>query len=378
MQHGGKCADIAVIALLMRLIEGRSSVPDERLRLGIEAANKAIYQQYRGDGGTTITALLVSHSGIVGASVGDSRIYSYSKPSRLKQISVDDTIAGELGRQKKTDPANLDLEPFSHRLAQFVGVGDDMETGLYKLNDIGPNGIFILSSDGAHSTGPAILQAMLETATTPYIALTRLIQLSRWCGGRDNATVVSLGANIRERLVTQENTPYSRLELWDSSGKLEIVLGKNALHSLAPFSPPITQSESALPTGPDAKDQPRRRGAARVKSKKAGTGAKAPPVRPAQRTLEIELVKGSVGDMLPPAIDLSGRDASAPGQENPQADSAAKALPSATSAKRDSPAGVLEVETSKGDPINNSKAGEGADQNESLDRQIEKNAGRSD
>jgi len=378
MQDGGKCADIGILALLMRMLDCEAASPDERLRFAVESANKAIYQRYHGDGGTTITAVLLSHYGVAAASVGDSRIYSYSKSKRLRQISVDDTIAGELGRLKNTEPSNLDLEPFSHRLAQFVGVGDDMETRLYKLSDIGPDSTLILSSDGAHLTGPAIFQAIIETATTPYTAVSRLLQLSRWCGGKDNATLVSFRGDIRERLQIQENALYSRLELWDSSGKLDVVLEKGVPHPAAPIPP--TQPEERSQVSPELRERPRTRAGAKGKTKKAGTGEKAPPLRPAQRTLEIELVKGSVGEVLPPAIDLSGPDASALNHEVPQATNSAESSPSPTSAKGDPLTAVPTAEASKHDSsADSSGAKEGVRETESQDRQTEKKeAGRGD
>lgn len=281
MEDGAKCAELAIATLLSRV--AYSPRMDLRLSLknAVDEANRNVHLEFRARGGTTLVAVLITATDIVAVSVGDSRLYVRTPADCLKQISVDDTIAGELSRIKGGTSSTEDLEPFSKQLAQFVGMGEDMEPRIYPLDDPGAGAYFILSSDGAHSSQPGILESILVHSPSPHVGLGRLIHLANWCGGGDNASVICISTAARASL-TIPPKPTAILELWDSQSKVEFVLSTTVANTIQPPtpSPPAVLSTPGVP-----KIDKRRSAKPRASSPK---GAKGKP-GPKQRTLEIEV-----------------------------------------------------------------------------------------
>src|SRR5579863_1378052 len=252
MAEGAKCAEIALAAVVTRLMRSEEQNLSDRLRNAIELANREVYREFRARGGTTIAAVAFSGRQAVGASAGDSRIYTYRKGEKLRQISVDDTIAGELSRMKGEDAPQLDLESFSQHLAQYVGMGDNLEVRLYPLVDAPSGSTYLLTSDGAHSAPASVLEAIVVHAPSAHIAIGRLVHLASWCGGKDNATVISFAA---ER--GQPKGEPGLLELWDSYSKIEFPL---AAQLAAPELRPVTaapEKPSRTKRGQDSPNKPR-------------------------------------------------------------------------------------------------------------------------
>ena len=101
MRDGATCAAMGIGAFLAALHQHAqmgSDSSEDWIRRAINTANEAVYTRFRGDGGSTLVALLVrpGHTACW-LSVGDSRVY-LSTEKYLTQISVDDTIAGQLGK----------------------------------------------------------------------------------------------------------------------------------------------------------------------------------------------------------------------------------------------------------------------------------------
>jgi serine/threonine protein phosphatase PrpC len=103
LQDGARCAALAISYAIANLIETRAVASTEsRLRLAVEAANKGLCALYQKDGGTTFAAVILSSSGPAAVSIGDTRIYLADPKQPLKQLTVDDTIAGRLLQLQKT------------------------------------------------------------------------------------------------------------------------------------------------------------------------------------------------------------------------------------------------------------------------------------
>jgi hypothetical protein len=231
------------------------------LKLAVNAANAAVFNAFRGEGGSTIAAIFSSASGTAAATVGDTRIYQcLSRSQKIIQLSLDDTIAAELKRIRGPDANGEPLDPYSNRLAQFVGMGSDMDPRMYRIGEKSKDCSFLLSSDGAYSMPPSIFEAILRQAPTPFQAVSRLLQLSRWCGGKDNATIVAapLASLTGSDLEPADST--QRLEIWDSFGKLDIVVlvgvtGEREQH------PRAAEREEVATPGKVRRDRQRRKGA---------------------------------------------------------------------------------------------------------------------
>ena len=222
MRDGATCAAMGIGAFLAALHQHAqmgSDSSEDWIRRAINTANEAVYTRFRGDGGSTLVALLVrpGHTACW-LSVGDSRVY-LSTEKYLTQISVDDTIAGQLG---KSPEAALEQS----KLLQFVGMGEDLEPHIADL-DNKPVDAVILTTDGVHylAPTPGLLEQIVSNAPDPGVCVKRLVDLAKWCGGPDNATVAMIALSADRESETRPTYPC--LEVWDAFGELQILVNEN-------------------------------------------------------------------------------------------------------------------------------------------------------
>lgn len=241
MRQGAECAAWALGGLISAVAsESLVSIdPGQWLLRGIRQANHDVYSRLNGEGGTTLAAVLLSaNAQIHWASVGDSRVY-HSDLSGIKQLSIDDTIAGQLGRGGE---AGFEQS----RLIQFVGIGAPLEIVVSDLTGYSDGAIF-LTSDGVHflDSTPWFSQ-LIRSAPDPGVCVRRLVELSKWCGGPDNASAVTvaLGPALSDNMPPADGC----LEVWDPFGELQVIFELPKATS-APSSPvaPVAQKMAPAP-----------------------------------------------------------------------------------------------------------------------------------
>lgn len=231
MADGARCAEIALSSFIYRLTHDFKQTASEMVRLSALAANEEVHRQYRERGGTTLVAIVVFPGSAAAVSVGDSRIYAADNRKQLKQISIDDTIAGELNQLKGLQGSRADWDTFSDQLAQFVGIGEGMEPRVYPVaTDL----TYLLTSDGTHYISPDTLKQIVSVGATPQLVVSRLLQVSRWCGGSDNATAICIPPLHKEWFVPPAWSSGDWLEIWDSIGKLELPIHSSLALSARP------------------------------------------------------------------------------------------------------------------------------------------------
>jgi serine/threonine protein phosphatase PrpC len=220
MRDGAACASLALGALVAALdqqaqhadIEG-----EQWIRNAAFAADEAVFAQSRGDGGSTLVALVIRPGfSVHWLSVGDSRVYS-SNGKSLAQTSVDDTIAGQLGK-------NLEGASEQSKLLQFIGMGSELEPHIGEFGH-GAVDAVLLTTDGVHylSSASNWLGQIVNNAPDPGACVKRLVELAKWCGGPDNATIamISLSTNWEP----DDRPAYPCLEVWDAFGELQVIQG---------------------------------------------------------------------------------------------------------------------------------------------------------
>lgn len=225
MLDGDRCAEIAAANFLGSIAINPEPTSTDSLHLAVSRANHAVYQKYKGRGGTTLTAMVVGPDLKSSAiSVGDSRLYAFSDSGKFLQLSVDDTIAGELTRLRGKESSASQLDASSAELAQFVGIGYGIEPRTYviDLRDTAVN--YLLSSDGINEAGLQTIEQVLSNAPSMFAAVSRLVQLSKWCGGKDNASAICVQGKIASALSAHLAVTGAFLGLWDSFSKLEVLL----------------------------------------------------------------------------------------------------------------------------------------------------------
>lgn len=216
MKNGAECAATALGTFFGTFFE-EMQLEDEPMRCltcATHKANLSVHDKFGGEGGATLVAVLISAGGLVHwLSVGDSRVY-HSLGTKLTQISVDDTIAGQLGK-------NIDAGLGQSNLLQFIGMGKQLEPHIARL-DTGMQGSVLLTSDGVHFLHSEWLGQIVGHSSDPGMCVRRLAELSKWCGGTDNASVamIALDAEINDNPIEHSE---AGLEIWDSFGELQII-----------------------------------------------------------------------------------------------------------------------------------------------------------
>ena len=229
MQDGSRCAQLGLTEIILSLIGSRDHNPRSRFYRAVEAANTAIYSRYHERGGTTFSGILFPGSGpAIGINVGDSRIYERSK-GHLRQLTIDDTIAGQIQHLKGLRSADIDRDYFSQHLAQYLGLGAGLEPRFVELAFPGPELLYLITSDGAHGPAGDTFSDLATHAITSVELVRRLLQLSRWTGGLDNASIIALemshpeaSSSVGDSIRSKSEAPL--LEIWDSFSKMELFI----------------------------------------------------------------------------------------------------------------------------------------------------------
>lgn len=294
MREGTECAALALGCLLSTIATESQNTIDPRnwLTLGIKKANDEVHARHRGEGGSTLAVVLVTASGsIYWSSVGDSRIY-HANGGKLTQLSIDDTIAGQLGRGHE-----IGFE--QSKLIQFIGTGSPLEAAVSEIDKSIGGSVFI-TTDGVHflDTTPWFGQ-LIKHASDPGLCVRRLVELSKWCGGPDNASVAMfvLGSKIDEGMPLV----IGCFEVWDSFGELQIIL-ESRFSTPKPVLPSITAPSNQPPLGKDAQNTKvldSQQAGSQPSSKKRNRPSKKSKSLAAQGALaETEIVKAEVPQLL--------------------------------------------------------------------------------
>lgn len=247
MRHGAEASASGLSAFVSRVVRFSRLPMENRLLNGIVEANDRIFGAFRGDGGTTLSAVAVGRNGsAMICHVGDSRVYAIGDNS-VRQLTHDDTLQAAL--QKKADSTNVQRDT---RLLQFVGMGADLEAQLFKFN---PSGVktYLLTSDGAHDIPLSFLQRVVYAARSNSDLARKLVQLSEILGGLDNATAVTLPAFLPEN--SERPSEGLDLQLVSAWGQLAIWIPQLADEKRG-AQPPLGSPVQAPPPADDSREQP--------------------------------------------------------------------------------------------------------------------------
>jgi PPM family protein phosphatase len=209
MIQGGECASLATSIFVSWLVLDKE--PDLLLRLkkSVQKANDAVFKKYHGEGGSTLVAVVCDQfNNWIIASVGDSRIYKAKLGFSPELLTIDDTVERQLDLLGKSMTVSSEL---GKGLTQFIGVGESLEVHLQSLIPQ-PNEIFILTSDGAHDLArdDIVFSSLVVNSRTPHELVGRILSISDWLGGKDNATAAVISTSCDFNLHNQMGS----LEIW--------------------------------------------------------------------------------------------------------------------------------------------------------------------
>lgn len=224
MRDGGKCSSLAISTFFYSLIQHRNLGIKERAYEAVKASNNHVFDIYRGDGGSTLTAVLLDSQGTkIIVHLGDTRVYTFGIGKKVERHTTDDSlveIVGGSGRE----------------LLQFVGMGESMQP---KISDFCcQEGFCAITTDGIHGLEEKTFSRILENSSSLNDASERLNSVAMWCGGNDNST--SAIFDIAGMLPSLDRYEGSGIRLWDAGGDLTTLWLReeeqafNAKHTQAP------------------------------------------------------------------------------------------------------------------------------------------------
>lgn len=250
MQSGSASADLAISTFASSLVTGRSGRLPERLELATEAANQAVYQEYKGKGGATLAAVACSNTGEWSAiNIGDSRIYAFLASHGLRQISTDDTLENMLSDLRLSKPS-----PEFRKLVRFIGMGDGLDAQSISIGQAQEVTWFVLASDGAYGITEPIFKGIISHSKTALDAAHKINDVSEWIGGSDNSTMAIL--DPRAKLFSSwQPSKAGSLQIVGVPGCLQLVI-HNESQKTAPPSPSIEMRRAPRRRSRDKLDHP--------------------------------------------------------------------------------------------------------------------------
>jgi serine/threonine protein phosphatase PrpC len=170
------------------------SLDANRLLTSIRLANRQVASRADQDlkcagMGTTVAAVLCRDNRIAAANVGDSRVY-HLRGGELKQLSVDDTMAGLMVSKGVIHPKCVPDHPMRSILTQAVGSHAELDVHL-REEEMAAGDTLLLCSDGLYSVlGAAAITQTLGAAASLEQRASELIEQALANNVSDNVSVI--------------------------------------------------------------------------------------------------------------------------------------------------------------------------------------------
>ena len=200
--QGGEVASrMAAEGLTGAFRSGAGQPPERLLDAALRAANHAIRRAAttRTDWlgmGTTLSALLIERGRYLVASVGDSRVYRL-RQGRLRLLSTDDTLIGQLTREGRLTPEAAECHPDRHLLTRALGSEDRLVGEVVcARGEVLPGDRFLLCSDGLHDVVDEARLCHLLATGSPHAVADALVAEAERAGSTDNISVAVLDVAV--------------------------------------------------------------------------------------------------------------------------------------------------------------------------------------
>ncbi len=220
MESGERCAELGIANFVVSLgaLVGLGRRLGEALQEAAQYANARVRERYHGEGGTTLTAVLLNRGQAWACTVGDTRLFG-SGAAGFAQLSHDDTVAGALAEVHHHPKNSFDLlaEPEHLKLLQYVGMKGEIEPHVFSIDRPNKYRFLFICSDGAYRPPANLLPALAAEATSPRQLVERLCALAEFVGGADDASAVAIDARMIEERGQHEQPMRRTLQLWGPS-----------------------------------------------------------------------------------------------------------------------------------------------------------------
>lgn len=192
--RGEESASLAAATFLATCALSRAAAPDLVLKHAVVAANQAVHGLTRGSGGTTLVGVAIAADGAAaGVNCGDSRIFRLDAKWG-HQLSHDQTLGAAI-RDASPGRAELPDARFENELANFIGIGSDIQPEFLALNEVDQHDAIVLASDGTwNAVGDTLFLKILKAAPTHGDAVRRMLATVNFTDGPDNASMAMIAS----------------------------------------------------------------------------------------------------------------------------------------------------------------------------------------
>lgn len=192
--RAGEVASSTAIAAFLRFeAENRALEPLRRVRGGILAANRELFDLSREDPGlegmgTTFTCLLVE-DGVHLGHVGDTRAYRWRRDG-VDLLTRDHSLVERMVREGRITPFEARVHPQRNIILRALGVSEELEVDLRSVPAL-PGEVMLLCSDGLSGMVDELtMEAILAGHDDLEARCRALVDAANERGGHDNITVV--------------------------------------------------------------------------------------------------------------------------------------------------------------------------------------------
>lgn len=284
--HGERAASTAAASVALEV--ARSDTRKELAKVlgtALSRAHSQTANRFQSKSSTTAVALLVSHADAVVGWVGDSRAYLLSG-GKAALLTTDDTLAAAAAR------ANPDLgielnEEYGERLAQAIGGTNPVSPNILAWKSAEPDAMCMLCTDGVWKPTEAALDSLVGACQDVPELARRLMFVSDWMGGTDNASalLVPSVARLRDFLAHAASpTPEGFLSL-HLPGPSHVLIPSQEAAAGQRVREDVPDKQANLPgftqTTPPTKEPP---------AKRKANSSKKVDVKPKNRRLSNQLV----------------------------------------------------------------------------------------
>ncbi|MDD3336862.1 MAG: Stp1/IreP family PP2C-type Ser/Thr phosphatase [Eubacteriales bacterium] len=190
--RGGETASRVAVQVFKNAV-GRRKPEERAIQLGIEAANRRIYDMSAHDEalngmGTTMTVLWEDDARILIGHVGDSRAYRL-REGKLTQITQDHSIVAELMRNHVITPEMAKTHPYRNVITRAVGIDPVVQVDVL-IEDKQLDDLWLVCSDGLYNMVDDEEMLSVLSEKKDEKAADRLLELALEHGGTDNISFV--------------------------------------------------------------------------------------------------------------------------------------------------------------------------------------------
>ncbi len=190
----GEIASALAVETFTRALSQSVGTIPQRVAAGLAAANTAIFLHARetpdcNGMGTTCTALVINNGRAYLGHVGDSRAYIL-RGGGLRQLSIDDTVVGELVQLGRLTDDQIAEHPDRHVLLKALGVRAQLKPQVWREGlALRVADQLLLSSDGLHDLVSLSDMTAMLADNPPEQACQAMIDAALAAGGEDNISV---------------------------------------------------------------------------------------------------------------------------------------------------------------------------------------------